>query len=211
MDACNVTDLLKDLFFVFVGGFALVLGIAAWRKPNSPFVQGLVGDRYPTRAEADPISRLMGWTREKAGPTNLNVWRILGPLNGTIFLIVGCHMTASWLRCRSIQLPDYRPLLGPLEFRFWPPTILFMAFAGVIGFMNSWKKGILIASVSILGAVLLAFAGGEAAGFHVGIQADRWGALAGIFAIVFWLIGFLPGAQNNSTEQLPDTASEPER
>lgn len=191
MSDCTITDLLRDLLFVGLGAYAVVLGIMAWRRPNSPFVQDQIVEQYPAEQEADPISRFFGWTREKAGPTNLTVSRILGPLSGSIFIIVGCYLTFTWFGCRHIVPLDFGPLVGPLELRFWFPMIPFTAFACVIAWMNTWKKPLVTRVTTIFLTIIWGLAVGELVAFQKGIQADRWGAMVALVTVLTVLINFV--------------------
>jgi hypothetical protein len=177
MANCDPGLLFMGPFAMIVGGFCFYIGIMAWMRPDSDFVQGIVVGRYPTHAEADPISRFFGWTQETSGPANMMVWRLLGPLNGSIFVLVGFWVTLSGILCRA-PLPDLRPLLGPLEWRPWAPGWFFIAFCIFIGVQRAYSMRPVLRELTVLTALLIGVAAAEAAAFHTGIQAVRWFVLA---------------------------------
>jgi hypothetical protein len=128
-------------------------------------VQGVVENAYPTYDEADPISRLLGWTRERARPGNTWAWRFIGPINGTVFLVVGVWVTISQIHCGT-PLPSLsicRPLFGPLQWRTLDgfPSI-FILFAGVIGFMQGYRMHPAFRVLAILLALAFGISGSEA-------------------------------------------------
>jgi len=186
--SCDADALRWGLIAAPIGLFCIYIGIQAWRRPNSETVKSWLVDGYPPESQADPISRFLGWTREKAGPTNINVFRILGPLNGSIFLGVGLWMIVANIGCFP-RIP-YLPL-GVLRFTFWPPMIPFAAFAAVIGVMNSWRIKPVYREIEVLLSIVFGIAASEAAYYHVGAQSQRWFAVAlvaaGLAALIRWL------------------------
>jgi hypothetical protein len=136
------------------------------------------------------VSRFFGLTKESAGSRDLGVWRVLGPLNGTIFVVVGTWITIAQIQC-GFHLPDLRPLIGPVEVTYWAPSVPFIAFAMAIAVSRSYRSGIgwCIADTTLVAA--FAFAAAEAAAYHIGIQANRWFALAIVplvaTGLLYWL------------------------
>ena len=180
---CDSGALIWGLFATPIGAFVFYLGILAWRRPQSATVKSFLIEGYPPEEQADPISRFFGWTREKAGPANVGVFRILGPVNGSIFFIVGLWLTIANLACVS-KLPALRLPLGPLHFTFWAPMVPFVAVAAMIGFMNAWRMKPVYRELEVLLTVAFGIAGTEAAAYHVGVQAQRWGLAAAVFAVL---------------------------
>ena len=131
--------------FAVLGAWAFYLGVQAWRRPNSRLVQSQLVEGYPTREEADPISRFLGLTRERAGPRNVTVARFLGPFNGSIFVLVGCWMTYTGLTCGPTYpslVSAIRPLIGPLAFRFHPAMLVWVGLAVLISSMSAWRQNV---------------------------------------------------------------------
>lgn len=183
---CPGVLLVMGLFFAGMGLFTIALAVATWLYPNSSFVERNVYARYRPRAEADAISRFLGLTREQAGPMNLWSTRLIGPFFGAAFFMVGVALTSSEVRC-AIDYHQFPPLIGPLEFRFWPPMTAFMAVAVVIGASRAWRRSPLELTLTLLWSACWSFAAGEAAAFHTGVQAERWGAIA----VVVFVFGAL--------------------
>jgi hypothetical protein len=174
-----------------MGAFALYTGIMAWKNPNSQFVQSTLMDRYAPEAEADPISRFFGWTREKAGPKNVSTFRIIGPIIGTVFLGVGLWMLVSELGC-AVHLPNLQRYVGlPRYVPLSPSYYFFIAVAILIGVMNAWRMKPLSKVVEILSAAIFGFAGAEGVQLGGGVQTDRWFAVSLIVGIVAYCICWL--------------------
>ena len=195
---CNGLALVFSLVFVGMGAFEIILGVAAWVRAESRFVQRWLVECYPSRDRADPVSRFLGLTRERSGPAALWVTRFLGPFNGTVFVIVGIYLTSYELQCglRSVPIP---PLIGPLAFRFWPPMIPFIAFAAVIGVLNSWRASLPQRVHAVLTTVLTAFCWAEAAAFHIGIEAQRWFAASVGVLVLSGIVAHLMRRSRNVT------------
>lgn len=184
--------------FAVLGAWAFYLGVQAWRRPNSRLVQSQLVEGYPTREEADPISRFLGLTRERAGPRNVTVARFLGPFNGSIFVLVGCWMTYTGLTCGPTYpslVSAIRPLIGPLALRFHPTMLVWVGLAVLISSMSAWRKSVTARIVWLILGTIWAVAAYEAAWFHVGTMANRWGVIAfglpivvSAVAAVWWLI-----------------------
>ncbi len=114
-----------------------------------------------------------------------NVWgtaRFWGPLAGAAFFAAGSLAIWSLLQCRGVAIPA---LIGPLEVRSGP-TLWYIG-AGTLLAAYIWRHVPLpLRIVPIAGATLWFFAVDEAAEFHVGVQADRWGTIA--FAVPLLLV-----------------------
>ncbi|MBV8722600.1 MAG: hypothetical protein JO277_10640 [Candidatus Eremiobacteraeota bacterium] len=150
-------------------------------------MQAMFVNVYPTESEADPLSVAFGNTRERRGQSVLIGFRFIGPIFGAIFFAVGIMSVIASAHC-GIRGVDVRPLFGGLEVRFWPPMLVFVAIAGLIGLNAGWKLSpVFRVSIAVL-TMLWAFMGAEAAAYHIGTMANRWG----VFSIVpFILAGFL--------------------
>lgn len=187
---CTQPGALLGPAFAAVGGFAFYLAFEAWRRPDSRFVQKWLVEFYPTRAEADPITRFLGFTRERSGNRNLYGFRIFGLLFGPVFFIVGCYMTIDAVAC-GLFIPHFgaivRPLFGPLGFRFNPIMFPFIAIAVLITISNTWRSSRWVRILVPIGAALWATSGFEAAWFHTGVMAERWSVIAFAMPIV-WVI-----------------------
>ncbi len=185
---CEGVLLVMGPFMAGVGLFTIAVAVATWLYPRSRFVEQNLYARYPPRAEADPVSRFFGLTREQAGPMNLWTTRIVGPFAGVGFFMFGVALTSSAVRCAADyhQIPS---LVGPVEFRYWPPMIAFMAVAVLIGAFRAWRRSPSELALTVLGMACWSFAAAEAAAFHTGIQAERWGAVA----VVLFALGVPAG------------------
>lgn len=165
---CDVPFYVGPLFLVF-GCVALTMGALAWHFP------------LPRRYKVFLTHIAEGAAPDSRGQ---RVWKILGPINGTVFIVVGAYTVWGTLLCRHVNLgiPDVH---GPFAFTWWSGIYPAIAISTAIGIYNartyhSWAtRGILI-----LAAFGFGLAGGEAAGFHVGIHAAQWG----VIAVSCWLI-----------------------
>ena len=164
----------SGLLFAFVGAGAFYFGILCWTKPKSKIVQDIVFAQYAPEAKAGPINRFFGMTRESAGPAALWVWRFLGPINGSVFFVVGLWEVFGQTQCSSFHSHNMLQIFGPLEFTFWPPTFLFAFFGGASAFWSNRNSGFPWSLSFGLFGLCFGLAIGEAVGFHIGIQADRW-------------------------------------
>lgn len=97
-------------------------------------------------------------------------------LGGALSTIFGIWTTVAQIRC-GFPLPNLLSLVGPLEFMYWPPQIVFVIFAAFVGYQNTKSLQIKERNAVIAVYALCAFAASEAAAFHTGIQAIRWGLL----------------------------------
>jgi len=178
--------------FAIVGAFVFYLGIMAWARPQSSIVQSTLVDRYAPAAEADPLSRFFGFTRERAGSVNLNVFRFLGPLNGGVFFVVGVWVTVHQILC-GFHFPNVGGLVGSVEFKPWAPSIFFVLVATAIGFWNSFRMGPVWCTIFVLLASAFGFAGSQSAAFHTGVQGERWFAIAILIAVSNTLLFVIHG------------------
>lgn len=183
---------------MLVGAGGLYLGVMVWVRPNSKFVQALVFDRYDPERTADPVSRFFGFTREKAGAQNLSVWRLLGPINGSLFFCLGVWTTVAQVRC-GMHLAAFLALIGPLEIRPWAPSIVFILFAAAIGLWNTYRMGIFWCSIFTTIAAGFGFAASQGAEFHVGVQAQRWFIVVAGLSLLQVVLYFIHSRMGNAT------------
>ena len=163
---CGASFLFWSVLAIPSGIFALLTGIAAWQNPQ---------------LANDAVSRK---------PSELNRVKFLNPVIGIVFVAVGVWILIGQLRCNSFL--DI-PRLGQLEWTWWPGIWPAIAIAFVIGVVNARRMGPLSGTVVVLLTTCFGVAGGEAAGFHVGVNAGHWGAVAFIFAAAAWASStFLP-------------------
>jgi hypothetical protein len=174
--------------FLIVGSFVAYVGLLIWVNPNSNIVRALVINRYPKEEEAGPILRDLGFTREGLGPINMLVLRLIWPPVGTLFALVGLWVTISQIHCRE-PFPDLRALWGPLTWQH--VSFFFVVFVGLIGLWNARQMRPIFREGYLFFTLLFGVAASEAAAFHVGVQANRWGAIAVIcflFSGVCWFV-----------------------
>jgi hypothetical protein len=188
--------------FTIIGSFVAYVAVLAWIKPNSSIVETFVMSRYPTEEKAGPILGDLGFTRELLAPAHLLMFRLLGPLIGIVFAAVGLWVTISQIHCRE-HFPDPRMLWGPIA---WQSThFFFVVFTGLIGVWNARQMRPILRELYVLCALLFGVAASEAAAFHVGVQANRWGAITVIAVAlsgVLWLV--------NSKFRLCGSATKPQ-
>lgn len=184
---CDPALTLMGPFLVLVGSLVAYVGLLAWIKPDSQIVQDSVLNQYPSEQEASPILRDLGFTREQLGPLNMLMLRLLGPLIGAVFAIVGLWVTISQIHCGE-RVPDPRPLFGPLAWRH--VALLFVLFVGLIGVWNARRMRPILRELYVLFLLLFGVAASEAAAFHVGVQAARWGAIAVIAIALSGVVWF---------------------
>ena len=172
---CDPALTVMGPLFLIVGSFVAYVGWLAWVNPNSNIVRAIVINRYPREEEAGPIFSDLGFTREFLGPANMLVFRLLGPLIGTLFALIGLWVTISQFHCGE-HFPDLRSLWGPLKWQHI--SFFFVIIAGLIGVWNGRQMRPVLRETYMLLTVLFGVAGSEAAAYHVGIQANRWSAVA---------------------------------
>lgn len=165
--------------FLLLGCGALMMGALAWNIPLPTRFKSLFSRVVDTEPALDSASSGQ-W-----------VWKLLGPLNGSVFAFVGFYMIWGTLHCRHISLgvPDVH---GPLAFTWWGGIYLAVAIAVGIGiynaraYQNSFARALLV-----LGSFGFGLAGGEAAGFHVGVHAAQWEVIAfacwALIGISYWI------------------------
>ena len=186
---CDAALTLVGPLVALMGSVVLYVAFLAWFKPNANIVQDNLVNRYPSEQEAGPFLSDLGFTREFFGPINMFMFRLLGPLIGAVFLVVGLWVTISQIYCGG-RFPDPRPLWGPLKWQHI--SFIFVIFAGLLGAWNARRiQQPVLRALCVLLIVLFGVAASEAAAFHAGIQADRWGAaafLAAGSAGVVWFV-----------------------
>lgn len=129
----------------------MLLGITAWRNPNSPLVKRWVGS------------------------SQLNRTKFLGPLIGVVFILTGAFFMTAQVECRSyFQIPG----LMDLRWTWWPGVWPAIGVATLIGILNARKRALIVGVPQALLTVCFGVASGEAAGFHVGVYAGRWFAIS---------------------------------
>jgi hypothetical protein len=175
---CDPALALMGPFMTLAGAFAAYLGLLAWFKPNAKIVQDRLVNRYPSEQEAGPILSDLGFTRELLGPVNMFMFKILGPVVGATFVTVGLWVVISQVHCGE-YLPDLKVLWGPLSWhRLDVLSWFFVIGAGLIGAWNARLMRPSFRALCILLSLLFGVAASEAAAIHVGMQANRWGAVA---------------------------------
>lgn len=177
-------------FFILFGSVFAYLGVLGWIKPSSKIVQDSLVNRYPREEEAGPILRDLGFTREQLGPTNLLIFKLIGPLVGGLFTFVGLWVTISQIHCGE-HLPNFRALLGPLAWR--PISFFFVVFAGLIGIWNGRQMRPILRELYIVFVLLFGVAASEAAEFHVGVQASRWFVVAMVTVALSGVVSLVNG------------------
>jgi hypothetical protein len=116
--------------------------------------------------------------------------RYLGLGLGVLFAIIGAWVTFDQIRC-GFPMPDFDGLIGPLEFTLWTPGLVFAAFAAGQGYWMSRGFGVGWRITFTLFGLALGIGGMEAAGFHVGIQANRWAAVTLLVGIAALAVNFV--------------------
>ena len=165
-------------FIALMGAFVAYLGLLAWFKPNAEIVQDSLVNRYPSEQEAGPILSDLGFTREFLGPINMFMFKILGPVIGAVFVTVGVWVAISQVHCGE-HLPDLKVLWGPLSWHRL--DVLSWFFVIGVGLIGAWNARLMrpgFRTLCILLLLLFGVAASQAAAIHVGMQANRWGAVA---------------------------------
>lgn len=100
MATCGVPIYVGPVF-VFLGLFALAFGAIAWDiQLPTPFSRAFNAVVDTAAAAPDAPRR---W-----------VWRLLGPLNGTVFVLAGAFLVWGAFACRSVNL-GIPNISGPFE------------------------------------------------------------------------------------------------
>lgn len=182
------------LFATAFGLFFLWAAFMAWFRPNSRFIQSTHFERYPREADANRIALFFGYTREFMGPTALWGTRFIALFGGLLFAGVGITaLMGEFAQCAHPNFAVHFPNFATgLHFRYWPPMLPFVAAACTFAIFMTLKvrsATLRIATVALV--VAWAVAATEAAAFHVGSEAKKWGIIAFICfasgAVVTWL------------------------
>ena len=181
-----------DVLFVGLGLFMLALGLMAWIRPESKFVQSVVFDCFEPWDSANLIDRIFGWTREKAGPQNLVATQAAAPLFGIGAIVYGTHDLVAFLGCPGHSLgiawPDFH---GPLRLSSWSDVLPLTLLVGVIGVIPALRVSAPFRPIILLLSCAFGFSAAQSAGFHHGPMADKWFFLAACasvsLAIVYWI------------------------
>jgi hypothetical protein len=145
-----------------IGALTFVLGVTALRNPNSPLVE-----------------RWAAFLPLKGS---------LGPIAGVAFILVGAWSAIHQLLCGSYaQFPQW----ANLGWSWWPGIWPSIAIAAGIGIWSARAAGPILGSLIVLLTVGLGIAGGQAAGFHTGVYAGRWGTIAVTCGVLAWIINTL--------------------
>jgi hypothetical protein len=150
---CSVPPIVT-IGFAIVGAAMLALSVLAWRNPQGRLIQRLLVNRWPTEAEADPVSRFFGWTREKAGPNQIWSARLMAPIVGSVFFLAGVYTTWGLIAyCPSYQyiMPD---VFGPIALRSVAVSVVICSglFTALIAYVSMFRvTGVVYrASVALL-------------------------------------------------------------
>ena len=179
---CTGSDWARILPLIF-GLLLGALATGAWFFPNRPFMWRFLYERYPEQRGANRMQSLFGYTREEMGPVSLWSTRVIATLGALLFGGLGIYGSVSALTACGLPLPNSIQI--GIGFRYSPSMLLFIAAA--LAFAAYYIPKIKL-NRRILFAVLnvaWAFAGSEAATFHVGPIATTWGLLAFAIWIVF--------------------------
>lgn len=177
-EPCDLSNIIWGLVEVPFGAFALVAGIIAWLRPNAGIVRRFTGEIDST----------------------LSVLRIMGPILGAFFLSVGAYGIATHFKCLS-SVANWVPYFD-LKVTLWWPILPFTGFAAYIAFKNSGNIRPFFREVYFLLFLAFAVSAGEAAGWHVGLQAERWFGAAMVCVALSCAVGFI-GAKRPEDHQSP--------
>lgn len=173
---CDLSNIIWGLVEAPFGVFALIAGITAWLRPNAGIVRRFAGEIDST----------------------LSVLRIMGPILGVFFLSVGAYGIATHIECLS-RAANWLPYFD-LQFTLWWPMLVFVGFAAYIAFKNSGNIRPVFREVYFLLFIAFAVAGGEAAAWHVGLQAERWFGAAMVCVAVSYAVAFVGAKKAEDTD-----------
>ena len=101
--------------------------------------------------------------------------------------------------CYNRRVEPWQPLQA-LQLTTWEGAYVFMAFTGAVTFYQSRRNGLMLRLIDTVLGVAVAFAVGQMAGFHTGLQAEEWfvvSIVAGVFAGVIGILchAYIPGSR----------------
>ena len=102
------------------------------------------------------------------------VWRLLGPVNGSVFVVAGLYIIWGTLSCRPLNL-GIPNISGTIALSTWPGVVPAALVALGFGIYNA--RGMSAPALRVLYVLLTAFFGfacGQTAGFHTGLHATQW-------------------------------------
>ncbi len=106
-----------------------------------------------------------------------------------MFLSVGCYLLATNITCFTDVAILYSYL--DLEFRFWWPMIPFSLIATYAAVRQIGNVKPVFRELFFVLVLTCSVAGGEAAAWHVGPQAERWFAVAMALAMLSGAAAFI--------------------
>lgn len=176
------------------GLFFLWVAFMAWFRPNSRFIQRTHFDRYPREAEANRVALFFGYTRESMGPGALWSTRFIALFGGLLLAVFGVAVAVSeFSQCAHSNFAIHFPNFATgLNFKYWPPMLPFIGLACIFAIVMAMQVRPIKFKVAIAALIVLwSVAGTEAAAYHVGADANKWGIIAfmciGAAAVVSWL------------------------
>jgi len=144
-----------------MGTLGLIMGAIAW-------------DLSPPSGLLHAYSSIVDISPAALGSPHRWLWRLLGPLNGTLFVLAGLYMLWGALHCYGI--PD---LSGPLALSDWPGITPWVLLVGAIGIYNArLLRGWPMRAFYVAGTFAFGFAGGQATGFHTRAHSTQWFVIA---------------------------------
>jgi hypothetical protein len=166
--SCDAGGAVIGPVIAFLGAVTLGLGILAWVRPDSPLIRAITAGRTSAGSASAPRQPLGGPTSARQHASLRFGWMLIG----AVWLLMGAYGSNQALRCAGL------PALVPLSLRVWPPMFGFIAFALLIGVIGAWRADPRDRAIVLVGTLVFAIAGTQAAAFHTGIMAAEWGAIA---------------------------------
>lgn len=180
---CDLSNIIWGIVEVPFGAFALIAGITAWLRPNAVVVRRFAGEIDST----------------------LSVLRIMGPVLGAFFLFVGAYGIATHFKCLS-SVANWLPYFD-LKVTLWWPILPFVCFAAYIAFKNSGNIRPFFREIYFVLVIAFAVSGGEAAGWHMGLQAERWFGAAMVCVALSYAVAFIGARKAERADEQASAAS----
>ena len=162
---------------ILVGTLALFWGAVAWDLPLPKLLRSFVVTFAPADIDVPGSNR--------------NVVRFLGPLNGSVFVLMGAYIIWGKMHCGNwnFVLPN---IVVPIAFSDWPMAYVFPVVAAGSTFWNT--RGVEHLPMRLLTIAWMAFTGfatGQAAGFHTGVHAMQSGVVAFSSFVLMQLVAWV--------------------
>lgn len=166
---CKQASIVVAIFGLFMGTYCGVRSFRVWRDPDATFAYFIDGG-YDQRDARNQV-----FLSKIVGPFLTLIGGIAGFAN--LFNFIACNASPRFLASLA-------KFCGPLQVIAFPATLAVSLVIGAIAFVLLKQERGWVRYAYVVYLVAFAFAGLQAAGYHVGLMAERWSAVAGFLVVL---------------------------